>query len=109
LYAYVIGFLLSVAFTIFAYLLITNHMVSGVAAVVILIALAIAQFATQVICFLHLGSERASRDRLIVLLAAILIVLILVSGSVWIMFSLNARMMPSTAQMEQYMSDQGGF
>ncbi len=107
--AYVIGFILSLILSLAAYLLVTRHALPAAPTVIVLAALALTQFATQVICFLHLGKERASRDRLIVLFGAILIVLIIVSGSIWIMFSLNARMMPSTAQMEQYMDDQGGF
>ena len=38
-----------------------------------------------------------------------LVILILIAGSIWIMFSLNARMMPGTMQMEQYMQSQQGI
>jgi heme/copper-type cytochrome/quinol oxidase subunit 4 len=59
--------------------------------------------------FLHLAGRGASRERLAIFAAALFIVAILVSGSLWIMFTLNGRMMPDTAQMEQYMNDQSGF
>ena len=106
---YCIGFVLSLALTLCAYLLAVHHLLSQQEALVALIVLACAQFAVQVICFLHLGREAAARERLIVLGAAVLIVLILVSGSLWIMFTLNQRMTPGAAQMEQYMDDQQGI
>jgi hypothetical protein len=37
------------------------------------------------------------------------IVGILLSGSIWIMFTLDQRMMPDAAQMTQYMDTQAGL
>jgi cytochrome o ubiquinol oxidase operon protein cyoD len=71
--------------------------------------LALLQFIVQIYCLLHLGKEAGSRARLFILGCAILIVGILVGGSLWIMFSLNGRMMPDTAQMEQYMTNEDAF
>lgn len=107
--AYVIGFVFSLAITLIAYwLAVTNHL-SYNTAVVALILLALAQFAVQVVCFLHLGGKNTSGERLFIFLGACLVVLILVSGSIWIMVTLNGRMAPDAAQMEQYMSDQAGM
>jgi cytochrome o ubiquinol oxidase operon protein cyoD len=108
-YAYVAGFVLSLAFTLIAYSLAVNNSLPQQTLIIVIALFALAQFVVQVYCFLHLGREASTRDRLIVLGFAALIVTILVSGSLWIMFSLNGRMMPDTAQEEQYMSDQSGF
>lgn len=107
--AYALGFVVSLVLTATAYFVTVHAESSSTALYVALLVLACAQFVVQVMCFLHLGGERSSRDRLIVLCAASLIVLILVAGSLWIMTHLNERMMADPAAMQQYMDDQGGF
>jgi cytochrome o ubiquinol oxidase operon protein cyoD len=107
--AYVVGFVLSLALTLLAYSLAVQHSLPQQEFAGIVALLALVQFAVQLYCFLHLGSESGSRERLLVLGAAVLIVGILISGSLWIMFSLNGRMTPDSGQMQQYMNDQGGF
>ena len=112
---YTIGFFLSLLLTLAAYALVELHLSnhhewpphSFIIPAIILFALV--QFAVQVIFFLHVGGSAASRDRLVVLCFAVLVVLILVSGSLWIMLTLNGRMMPSEAQMTQYMDNQQGI
>jgi cytochrome o ubiquinol oxidase operon protein cyoD len=106
---YAIGFILSLALTLGAYFLAMDATVPGVPFFITLLTLACTQFIVQILCFLHLGGERSSRDRLIVLGAACLIVFILVAGSLWIMTHLNARMMADPAAMQQYMDDQAGI
>ena len=107
--SYVFGFVLSLILTITAYLVITHLVFSSVMLIVAIVLLAAIQFIVQMVCFLHMGTQRSTRDRFIVLGFAAVIVTILVSGSLWIMNNLNNRMMPSTAQMEQYMNDQTGI
>lgn len=109
LLSYIYGFVLSLALTLAAYFVATHHVLWGAPAVGVLIAFALLQFAVQIFFFLHVGSAPASRERLVVLGFATVVVLILVSGSLWIMFTLNGRMMPSEAQMTQYMNDQQGI
>lgn len=107
--AYVVGFVLSLVLTVGAYALIVANAFPLQVLIAALVVAAILQFFVQVYCFLHIGGDRNSRERLFALGFASLIIVILVSGSLWIMFSLNSRMMPDDAQMEQYMSNQGGF
>jgi cytochrome o ubiquinol oxidase operon protein cyoD len=107
--AYVVGFLLSLALTIVAYLITVHSANTSTALYIGLLVLACSQFVVQVICFLHLGSGRHSRDRLIVLGCASLIVFILVVGSLWIMTHLNERMMADPSAMQDYMNSQDGF
>jgi cytochrome o ubiquinol oxidase operon protein cyoD len=107
--AYVAGFVLSIVLTLTAYALVVQHALPQDALVAAIVVAAFLQFATQIVCFLHLGRGAASRERLAILAAAAFIVTILVSGSLWIMFSLQSRMTPDSAQMEQYMQDQAGF
>jgi len=107
--AYVVGFVLSLLLTFVAYGLVTEDALPQQLLIAAIVAAAALQFVVQVYCFLHLGIDRSSRQRLFVLSFAALIITILVSGSLWIMFNLNGRMMPDTAQQEQYMNDQVGF
>jgi cytochrome o ubiquinol oxidase operon protein cyoD len=107
--AYLTGFLLSLICTAGAYFLATRHLLSGVEAMVALSLFACLQCFVQIVCFFHLGAEAASRSRLVMLAWAALLIFILVSGSIWIMRSLNDRMMPDTGAMMRYMDAQTGI
>lgn len=106
--AYLIGYALSLALTLIAFVLTILHVFSYDSALSVLVILALIQFGIQAQCFLHLG-ESSSREKLVIFAGACLVILILVSGSLWIMFTLNGRMMPDEQQMEQYMNDQEGI
>lgn len=106
-WAYASGFALSLALTFAAYFLATSGTPRSQQLAAVIAVLALLQFGVQIYCFLHLGKEAG--ERLVVLAWATLIVAILVSGSLWIMWSLNGRMMPDETQMENYMNEQVGF
>jgi cytochrome o ubiquinol oxidase operon protein cyoD len=107
---YVTGFVLSLVLTFTAYyLVVLNHSIPETIVISAIVVLAGLQFIVQMTCFLHLGKEASSRDKLFVLCVTGVIVIILVSGSLWIMSSLNSRMMPSATQMEYYMNGQQGI
>lgn len=71
-------------------------------------ACAFIQFIAQSLFFLHVRGDRTGRDRLVVFLGALAIVAVLISGSLWIMTNLDARMTSDMSQMEHYMEDQNG-
>jgi cytochrome o ubiquinol oxidase subunit IV len=106
---YVVGYVLSLLITVAAYVLVTRHLLPQEMLLASILGLAILELIVQMECFLHLGHALSMRARVIALSVALLIVAILVVGSLWIMYNLSQRMMPSTEQMEQYMNDQGGF
>jgi cytochrome o ubiquinol oxidase operon protein cyoD len=109
---YLVGFSLSLLFTLTAYTFVyihvhSQHEVFGHPFLRVLTdVLALAQFGTQLYFFLHLGRETKPRWKLLVLAFMVMIVLILVGGSLWIMKNLNYRMTPQ--QMNQYMLNQNG-
>ena len=105
--SYITGYLLSIVLTVIAYLLVDHQSLSGNAIVAAIIALGVIQFIVQLYYFLHLGVNTKSRWRLFVLLFMLMVVIIIVAGSLWIMTNLNYRMTPE--QVNQYMSNQGGF
>ena len=113
LISYVMGFILSLVCTVLAYMFATSPMLlvsfSMPIAVSLIVVLAVVQLIAQFSFFLHLSSRAASRDRYLIFCAAMFIVTILFVGSVWIMSTLNARMMPDQAQMNAYMQSQSGL
>ncbi|MBP9757707.1 MAG: cytochrome C oxidase subunit IV family protein [Candidatus Pacebacteria bacterium] len=106
---YLLGFILSLLLTLGAYAAAVYDLVSANILVPLVLVLACLQFMVQVLGFLHVSGARSSRDRLIALGATTIIILILVIGSMWIMNTLDERMMPDEAQMERYMQRQQGI
>ena len=100
---YSIGFLVSVILTVAAYVQARYAHYSVTEKELLLAGLAILQFFVQMFLFLHIGKQRA---RLVMAGLMLAIVLILVGGTLWVMHSLNYRMMMTPQQMDEYMRDQ---
>ncbi len=90
--SYTAGFLISLALTLVAFLLVLHHLLTGWAAAMVIVGLALMQLAVQLIFFLHLGHESRPRWNLTVFLFMIIVVIILVFGSLWIMSNLSYHM-----------------
>jgi len=93
--SYVLGFALSIALTIASYLLVVEDMLTGRVLVSAIVGLCLTQVLVQLVLFLHLGQEAKPSLNLLVFLFMVLVVLILVFGSLWIMYNLDYRMMPT--------------
>ena len=89
LQTYVVGFILSLLLTLTAYIAVNDHMLNRRNLILFIVGLALVQLWVQLLFFLHLGSRPAQRWNLMVFLFAGLVVLILVFGSLWIMYNLN--------------------
>ena len=90
---YILGFVASILLTFIAYFTAVDHLLSGLALVFAVVTLGVAQALVQFVCFLHLGRESKPRWNLIVFLFMVLIGVVLVFGSLWIMYNLDYRMM----------------
>lgn len=101
---YVRGFVLSVGLTLVAYFAVVHRSVRGKTLLAGLLALAVIQFFVQMIFFLHIGREAKPRWRRLMVFLMVFFVLVVVLGSIWIMYNLNYRMSPE--QMNNYMSQQ---
>ncbi len=88
---YTVGFISSAILTLTAYTLVVNTTFSGWALLYVILVLAVMQLAVQVLFFLHLGREEKPRWKLVSFLFAVMVVLIVVLGSLWIMTNLNYR------------------
>lgn len=106
LVSYVTGFVLSLVLTAWAYVSVVRHTFSGNVLIGWLLLLAIVQFFVQLFFFLHFGHETKPRWKLLTLTLMFVVVLIVVLGSIWIMYNLNYRMDPT--QVNEYMRQQAG-
>lgn len=93
--SYIIGFVASLALTIAAFSIAqkhvdSNHSWGGHSTMTLaILTLAMTQLVVQLVFFLHLGQEKKPRLQLLMFLFAGLIILIVVTGSLWIMANLD--------------------
>jgi len=97
----VIGFLLSIGLTLIAYFSVVDHLFNTAALNATIVILSIVQVIIQLVFFLHLGEETKPRWNLLVFLFMLLVLAILVWGTLWIMYNLDYRMMPTMNMNEQ--------
>lgn len=90
--SYVIGFVLSLVFTLIPYYLVVQKSFSANALVATIIGFAVLQLVIQVVFFLHLGREKKPHWNLLFLISTIGIILVVVGGSLWIMNHLHYNM-----------------
>ena len=95
--SYVYGLLLSVLLTMTSYILVSKHILTGITLAATITGLGLIQMVVQLICFLYLNKEHKPRLNLLMFLFSALVVAILVLGSLWIMYTLNYRIMPKMA------------
>ncbi|HUY62660.1 MAG TPA: cytochrome C oxidase subunit IV family protein [Candidatus Paceibacterota bacterium] len=106
--SYVAGFVGSLLCTLAAYAVVAGHLAVGAVAIAAVVAFAVIQLGMQLFLFLHLGKRGNAMNRVTFALALI-IVFIVVAGALWIMTTLNGRMVPSESQMLEYMQNQTGL
>ncbi len=102
---YSIGFVLSIVLTIISFAFVTNKMMAGTSLILALLGFACLQLFVQLFFFLHLGQEEKPRWNLMLFLFTMLILLIIVLGSLWIMYNLDYNMM-SPHETNQYIQDE---
>ncbi len=105
-FTYIVGYVASMMLTLAAYGAVTGQWLMGRWLIGGLVVLALVQLVVQLKLFLHLGDEAKPRWQLMAFWFMLLVLIILVAGSLWIMYSLNYRMTPE--QMNQYLiKDEG--
>ena len=90
---YAIGFILSVFLTVIPFGLVMSGAVPRNVMVWGICSAGILQILVHLHYFLHLDNSSEARWNLVVLLFTFLIMVIFIGGTVWIMFTLNYRMM----------------
>ena len=91
--SYITGFILSIVLTGIAFALVMSGMFSDTAVLFGIFAAAVVQILVHLHYFLHLDASSAMRWNLLALLFTFLIMAIFVGGTLWVMYTLNYRMM----------------
>tara|TARA_B110000977_G_C10604765_1_gene309698 strand:+ start:86 stop:448 length:363 start_codon:yes stop_codon:yes gene_type:complete len=89
---YIQGFVLSLILTTIAFSLVGLQVFPPATLIVSVIVLALIQLIVQLVFFLHLSTASQSRWNLITAVFTALIVLIMLAGTLWIMFDLYDMM-----------------
>lgn len=91
---YVVGFLLSVVLTAIPFWLVMGKVSTPVATGLIVLGFAAVQMLVHMVCFLHLNAKVEGGWSMLALLFTAALVVIVLAGSVWVMYHLNTNMMP---------------
>ncbi len=86
--SYVIGFVLSLIFSIIPFILVQNGMLSKIGLVVVILSFATLQLIIQLFFFMHLNTETKPRLYSQAFWFAVFTLCVFVGGSVWVMFEL---------------------
>jgi cytochrome o ubiquinol oxidase operon protein cyoD len=92
---YATGFLLSVVLTAIPFWLVMGKVLPSSAAIWVVLAFAAAQMLVHMVYFLHLDPRSEGGWSLLALLFTGVLVFILLAGSIWVMYNMNANMMPA--------------
>lgn len=91
---YIIGFLLAGLFTILSFgLVVFKDSMPRTAVVILLSVAALLQMFVHLYYFLHLNKSSEQRWNVIALAFTALLIFIFVGGTIWVMYTLNIRMM----------------
>ncbi len=91
---YIVGFLGSLFLTIVAFFAVGNRIFSSdMALYALILVLAVIQLYVQVVFFLRVNSSKESRLNLLTFLFTVLIIVVILAGSIWIMYNLDINMM----------------
>ena len=91
---YVIGFLLSVVLTAIPFWLVMTGALPKQATGFIIVGFAAVQMVVHMVYFLHLNAKVEGGWTMLAFLFTIGIVVIVMAGSLWVMYHMNANMMP---------------
>lgn len=93
---YLTGFFLSVVLTAIPFALVMTGVIADARVTVgLVMAAALIQIVVHMIYFLHMSAKSENGWTLMALIFTIILVVIAISGSLWVMYNMNANMMPS--------------
>lgn len=93
--SYLTGFLLSVVLTAIPFgLVMAGGFENRLLTVGVVIGCAVVQVLVHMVYFLHMNSRAEEGWTLLSTLFTVIIVVIMIAGSLWVMFHLNTNMMP---------------
>lgn len=96
--SYLLGFLLSVVLTAIPFWLVMTGRFDATTTAIVIVALAFVQILVHTYFFLHVNTHAEGGWTLMAYLFAAVIALIMIAGSLWIMYHLNANLMPMSVE-----------
>lgn len=95
---YLIGFALAVILTVIPFWLVMGNVLeSKLATTGIILAFAVAQMLVHIFYFLHLNTRSQAGWNMLAAIFTVVLVVITISGSLWVMHNMNTNMMPLDA------------
>lgn len=92
---YLVGFALSAVLTAIPFWLVMTRPMGTQATALTIMGFAAAQMIVHMIAFLHMNRRAEGGWSIMALIFTVVIVLIALSGSLWVMYHMNANMMPA--------------
>lgn len=93
--SYLIGFVLSVILTAIPFAIVmTGGFESRAVTAVIVIGFAVVQILVHMVYFLHMNSRSDEGWTMLSMIFTVIVVVIMLAGSLWVMYNLNTNMMP---------------
>jgi len=97
--SYTIGFVLAVILTAIPFWLVMGNVIEkSSTAGLVLLGLAVVQIVVHMVYFLHMNSKSEGGWTILALIFTIMVVVIMLAGSLWVMYHLNHNMMPGMSQ-----------
>jgi cytochrome o ubiquinol oxidase operon protein cyoD len=97
--SYLIGFGLSVLLTAVPFAIVMTGALPASTAAGLCMAMAIVQIVVHMIYFLHMNTKSENGWTMMALIFTVIIVVIALTGSLWVMYHMNANMMPQMGDM----------
>ncbi|MCC7265934.1 MAG: cytochrome o ubiquinol oxidase subunit IV [Caulobacteraceae bacterium] len=96
--SYLIGFLLAAVLTAIPFWLAMSGVLEGRITAIVVTVLALVQIVVHTVFFLHVNTRSEGGWTLLTLVFTAIIVVIVILGSLWIMYHLHGNMMPMAPQ-----------
>jgi cytochrome o ubiquinol oxidase operon protein cyoD len=95
---YVTGFVLAVILTVIPFWLVMGDVFADAqTTALVIMALAVVQIIVHMVYFLHMNTKSEGGWTMLALIFTVVLVVITLSGSLWVMYHLNHNMMPVSA------------
>ena len=94
--SYVVGFLLAVMLTAIPFWLVMAKVIANPQTMaIVLLGFAAVQVVVHMVYFLHMNPKSEGGWNMLALIFTVMLVVIMLSGSLWVMYHLNHNMMPT--------------
>ncbi|MBV9077199.1 MAG: cytochrome o ubiquinol oxidase subunit IV [Methylobacteriaceae bacterium] len=91
---YLVGLALAAALTVASFVTANGSFVWGPAIPAAIVVLAVAQMGVHLVFFIHITTSPDNVNNVLALAFGVLICILVIGGSLWIMYNLNTNMLP---------------